>query len=266
MSKSQKKSRYPKRIVCFADFGSDFVAEVKGDKRIGGSYVFIHKNPVWKFFAFILYRLVATPVAFIYTKLFLRERYIGKKKLKGHDSYILYCLHNEKIGDAFSPSMISFPKPAYVVIHPANVMLPVIGKVLPMLGGIPTPSDLRGARNFSLAIEHRLKGKAAITVYPEAHVWPKCAMVRPFTDSAFDIAVRNSAPAFAVTRTYKRKRIFGYSCRTYIDGPFYADKTLGRTDAARALGAELHGVMEKRLSEHNEVEVIRYLKQLKHGE
>lgn len=255
-----KKDRYPKRTLYYNSFEGEFVDPVSAEKRIDKSYKYIRKNPLWRAAAFVAYRLIATPAAFVYTKLFLRQKTVGRSKLRGHRSFMLYCSHNEPVGDAFTPAMISFPRKAYVVVSPANVLLPVIGRVNPMLGALPTPSDLRAARNFQLAIDELLRGRCAVTVYPEAHVWPKCSFVRPFATGAFDPAVRSGAAVFCATRVYKRSRFFGYKCRVYIDGPFYPNTDLSRSAAAADLCDAVRRTMSERMRDEGEVEIIRYLK------
>ncbi len=255
--KKKKGSRYPKREVRFCGFDADFVDEVTSKRRIGRDYKYIHKNPLWHICAFILYRIIVFPIAFLYCKIALRQKIIGRKKLKGHRSYVLYCTHNEPVGDAMTPSQIAFPKKAHVVIHPDNVSLPVIGSILPMLGGLPTPTDLGGIRGYIRSTSEMLARGAVITVYPEAHVWPRCTLVRPFKSSAFDLAVRSGAAAFSVTRVYKKSRLFGFKCRLYIDGPFYPSSGTGAA-ARDELSALVRSSMEARAME-NEVEIIRYL-------
>lgn len=258
--KSEKGRKYPKKTEYYDSFEGEFVKDVPGSKRIDKNYKYIHKNFLWHMCAFAVYRLLATPFAFIYTKLFLRQKHIGKAKLRGVKSFVLYSNHNEPVGDAFTPSVVAFPRRTYVVVSPANVLLPVIGKVNPMLGALPTPSDIRAARNFSLATQQLLSGKrrCCITVYPEAHVWPKCTLLRPMAPTAFDIAARSGAPVFVSTRVYKKMKLFGHRAVVYIDGPFYPEDGLGRSEASVRLCETVRNTMSKRLSEGDNLDIIRY--------
>ena len=256
--KKEKRQRYPKRTEYYSSFEGEFVREVVGERKIDKDYKYLHKNFLWHILAFSVYRLIATPAAFIYTKLFLRQKYIGKRKLRGVRSFVLYSNHNEPVGDAFTPSMIAFPRRTYVVVSPANVLIPVIGRVNPMLGALPTPSDIRAARNFSASTEELLKERSCITVYPEAHVWPKCAFLRPTSHAAFDIAVRTGSPVFVSTRVYKKMRLFGWRACVYVDGPFYPDTALRRSEAAEKLSEQVRSAMERRLCESDNLEIIRY--------
>lgn len=253
----KKSSRYPKRVVTFDGFDADFVDEVSSKRRIGKDYKYRHKNPLWHACAFILYRMIVFPIAFLYCKIALRQKIIGRKKLKGHRSYVLYCMHNEPVGDAMTPSQVAFPKKAHVVIHPDNVALPIVGRILPMLGGLPTPTDLGGIRSYIRETSAMLSRGAVITVYPEAHVWPRCTFVRPFRESAFDLAVRSGVASFSVTRVYKRSRLFGFKCRLYVDGPFYPTAKSGSV-AREELSELVHSSMEARAKE-NELEIISYV-------
>lgn len=257
--KKEKSSRYPKRTVYYDSFDADFVNEVHSKRPVDKSYKYLHGNPLWHVASFLLYRVIVFPIAFLYCKLGMRQRIKGREKLRGVRSYVLYCMHNEPVGDALTPSQISFPKRAHVVISPDNIGLPVIGAALPMLGGLPTPTDLGGVRNYMRSTGELLRRGAAITVYPEAHVWQGCTTVRPFSSGAFDIPVRAKVPSYVATRVYKRSRFFGMHRVVYIDGPFYPSEGVGMIGARDELGEIVHRAMEARAAE-SDIEPVRYVK------
>lgn len=249
--------KYPKKIRYYTDFDTDFIGS-----GVAREFDFDYSacdRLLFRIGAFILYRLIATPVAFLHSALVLRQRVIGRKKLRGVKGGILVLNHTERIGDAFTPSVISFPTRCFVVVHADNLSLPVLGGVTSMLGAVPIPHDRKSAREYSLSIEKKLRRGDLVAIYPEAHLWEKYSGIRPFKDAALDPAVRNNAPVFACTRVYKKSRILGYKTRLYIDGPFYADVEKTRSAAARELSRLVHGIMTERAAESN-VEVIRYEK------
>lgn len=61
----------------------------------------------------------------------IKNRAILKKQ---KSAYFLYANHTSAAADPFIPTFTAFPKRVYVVVHPANVSMPVLGKLTPYLG------------------------------------------------------------------------------------------------------------------------------------
>ena len=247
--------RYPKKRVIYESFDTDFLSGESCPPRAAD-----YSEP--RFFrralSFVLYRLIATPIAFLHSRLVLRQRVIGRERLKGQSGFLLVGNHNEACGDAFSPSVVAFPRKTYVIVHRDNTSKPFLRSVTPSLGAIPVPQGIREARAFSERVGELIARGSAVAVYPEAHLWQKCSFLRPFELGAFDPAVRGGFPVFSMTRVYKRHRLFGYVTRLYIDGPFVADSSLSRSSAAAELAARVGEKMEERLKE-GDVCIIEYV-------
>ena len=221
---------------------------------IDGEYEYIHRG----FFAgikyFVLYRLIATPLAYLYCKIRFGERIVGRKKLTSYLRWarrhcsggaFLVGNHTQTVADAFTPNLVSFPTRNFTVISPENLNMPVIGRALGYLGGLPTPTSARGAIGFRSAVEQVIKGGGTVTVYPEGHLWPYYTGLRTFAPGALYYAVRLNAPVFTFTRVYRRG-IFGLRCIIYVDGPFYADGELPLKEAELRLGSCVFDTMKKR--------------------
>lgn len=247
----------PKKTIYYDSFDFDPVGSDIVPPKIDGSYRYLREGALERLGSALLYRLVATPVAAFYSKLILREKYVGSEKLP-RGSYFLFCNHTEKIGDAFSPSISQFPRRVYVVIGSKNLGIGGISSFLYSLGGIPLPDTPSAARNFRAAIEQRLKEGAVITVYPEAHLWPKYTGIRPFRAESFDLARMFDVPIYTATRTYQKDSL-GTRSLIYIDGPFTYDKTLGRRCGREKLACEVREIMQARASLSN-VEEIEYVR------
>lgn len=289
--------RYPKRVRYYREYTDDFIGS--GESRTLSFDYCSDRRFGFRLGSFVLYRLIATPIAFLHSSLVLRQRVKGRDKLRAFrrevkrmkreaqkgecasasvsknasdgagvsteksaptPGVLLVCNHSERVGDAFTPSVAAFPVRTHVVVHPDNLALPVLGRLTAMLGAIPVPHDLPSARDFSRSVCDKLERGHAVAVYPEAHLWEKYTGIRPFADSALDPAVRCGAPVFACTRVYLRRPIVGYVTRLYIDGPFYPDASLSRSAACRELSARVRERMQERVKESN-VEVIKYIKE-----
>lgn len=237
-------------------------------KTIDGSYVYCHDSLFKRFTHFFWYRLVATPTAFVYTKLKFHHKIIGREKLKPfcHTGYFLYGNHTQDIGDAFIPSMLNFPQQDYCIVHPNNVSMPVLGKITPSLGALPLPDDMHAYRNFLKAVERRISENHTVVIYPEAHIWPYYTKIRPFPDASFHYPIKYDAPAFCFTNTYqKRKHSQKPNMVTYIDGPFYPDPTLPAGQRKHELRDRIYACMCQR-AENSNVVTIQYIKKdTEHG-
>lgn len=213
-----------KKKVYYSRSDEEFSGVTKNTIAIDKSFKFLHKNIFWRILAFIVYRVIMTPFAFIYCKLKFSLKAIGTEKLrKFKKGCMMYANHTLLAGDAFIPNITTFPKKNYVIVNADNVSTPGTKNIVTMCGAIPIPDDIQAYRFFLNAIEKRLLQNACITVYPEAHIWPYYTGVRNFTESSFRYPVKYDVPIFVSTTTFQKKK-HGTTPRVtvYIDGPFYA--------------------------------------------
>lgn len=239
----------------------DFFFQSKPLPRIDESYKY-KKGFFGKLYEFFLHRIVAPPIAFPYIKLFLREKYYGKEKLKPYrkHGYFLYLNHTQPVADAVSPNVMIFPKKLYIIVNKENLALPAIGKATRFLGAIPLPDNLKAAKNFSGTISDVISKGAAVALYPEAHVWPYYTGIRDFDATSIEPAVKNNAPVFTVTRVYKsRGKNKKPRHELYIDGPFFPDTELSKREAREKLKTEILTAMKERAA-LSDTEWVRYIK------
>lgn len=255
-------SKLPSIIYYEDERNDEFSPAVITPKRIDGNWVYIHKS-LWKRLThFFWYRIVATPLAFLYLKLHFRHKVIGRKTLpRGKkNGYFLFGNHTQPVGDAVLPSMLTYPKHAYTIVHANNVSMPVLGRITPSLGALPLPDDLAAARNFAKAVETRTREGRAVVVYPEAHIWPYYTGIRPFPDDAFSYPIRLGVPVYCFTNTYQKRR-HGRKPRivTYVDGPFLPDPALRGAAQRKDLRDRVYAKMCERAA-NSTIDVIRYVR------
>ncbi len=258
----KKGNSLPVKTVYYADENNDefSVSNIKA-RKIDKNYVYINKSFLWRIGRFFAYRLVATPIAFLYSKLFLAQRVKNKKAVRSFrkKGYFLFVNHTQQIGDAFLPNVALFPKSVYMIVHPDNVSQKFFGKVTPYLGAIPTPTTISAMRNFRNAVEKRILEGNCITVYPEAHIWPYYTGIRNFSSTSFSFPVDFDEPSFVMTNTYKKRKLFKRPrIVSYIDGPFYPNPDVPKRDRAEDLRNRIYNKMKER-SELSDCEYIRYL-------
>ncbi len=252
--------KYPLRTEYFDSYATDFNKENYKKVKIGRDYSYSSERRKDRLFFFILYRVIMTPIAVLHTRLFSRTRIIGKDKLKKNckGGFFLYGNHTSPIGDALAPGAVTLPICAHTVISSKNMSIPFLGNLLPALGAIPIPTDPRAARGFNEAVKKRINEGHAVVIYPEGHLWPFMKDLRPFGADVLSLQDRLNAPAFTMTRVYKKKKGSFY-CELYIDGPFLPDRTLSAAKAREKLYREIRGAMEARCAQ-SDIEIIRYKK------
>ena len=231
--------------------------------RVGADYPYLPKGWLYRFLSFLAYRVVMKPFAYLYCKARFALRIRGREVLRPFHKtgYYLYLNHTLMAGDAFIPNLLDYSKRTYVAVHPDNISLPVAGRFIRLCGAIPTPTSLHAHKPFCEALSTRVREGACVAIYPEAHIWPWCTMIRDFPDISFDYPIRDGAPVFAATVTYAKRRV-GKTPRVtvFVDGPFYPDPTLPRREARARLRDAVHAAMTARAKENSTYARVRYVK------
>ena len=216
----------------------------------------------------VIYYGIMRQVAWLYMKAVYGHRIVNKKVLRKyrHTGYFLYGNHTNPVADAFIPSLLSFPKGAYIIVHPNNVSMPVLGHLTPCMGALPLPDTMDAMRHFTKRIENVIKAGKCVTIYPEAHIWPYYTDIRPFKKDSFGYPIGLKTPVFAFTNTY-RKRPFRRTpgMVTYIEGPFFPDESLPSGERKQELRDRVYAAM-KADTVHSNIEVIKYIKKEDTGE
>ncbi len=237
------------------ELNDDFAGTNIKQKPLSTNYKYF-RNPIRRGWAFLFYYCIAIPIVFVAQKIIFRERIIGKKKLKKErkNGYFLYANHIRAMGDAFTPTLITFPKKLNIVVSPDAVSNWFLKRLVEDLGGMPTPNSMAGLKNYYGAIKRHIDEKHAIVIYPEAHVWPFYKDIRPFKDTSFRFPAELKKPIYTATTTMKKKRFGnGVTTKVYIDGPFYADENLTVKENQKRLRDIAYEVMVERskLSTHS---------------
>ncbi len=259
---NNESDKSTENIRYYRDFNQDFVETTDQAHGIPASYKWHHTNLLYRFCAVFVYA-AAVVFSYIYTIFVLHIKIENRRafgKCKG-EGIFLYGNHTLPMGDAFAPARYIFPRRLYTVVSAANLGIPVLGKLLPMIGALVVPENPGDMKKLMNAMEYHLKHKRVIIIFPEAHQWPYCSFIRPFEETSFDFPVRFDAPTFCMTTTFQRRRHGDKpKITTYIDGPFYPDQTLGKKKAKKKLHDEVYECMKKR-SENTTYEYIRYVKE-----
>ncbi len=255
----------PHKIIYYSDELRDDFANTKGAKpiKVTADYKFLKKGPLWRLGSFILYRFIATPLVYLFCRLFYGVRIENRRalqKIKG--GFFLYGNHTQHVCDAFIPTLVTFPKRAYIVTSTDAVAIPVVKILVRMLGGIPLPTERKGMIPFFGATKSLAEHHSVVMIYPEAHIWPYYTKIRPFGDGAFLYPVKTGHPAAAFTVTYRERKIFKNRhplITVRVSEPFYPDTSLPANKARRKLRDEVYDFMVRSAS-CDQPEYYKYIK------
>lgn len=243
----------------YKSYNDDFVQSKNQNYKLKENYKWIKNNIFYKIISRAIY-FIAQIVGFFYCKFGLHVQIKNRNILRRYkkQGYFIYGNHTQPVGDVFIPAYVTSSKRIYAVVSTSNLGIPIIGKLLPMLGALPIPETLKDIKKLKEAIQIRIKQRKCVVIYPEAHVWPYYTKIRPFPETAFKFPVECNAPVFSMTTTYQ-KRKFGKKPKiiVYIDGPFINDYKLTKKENVEQIHQQIYQTMKNR-SSNSTYEYIKY--------
>lgn len=248
-----------REVRFYREFTDDFEETAQQNFQLPDDYQWVKTDLLSKILSGLIYFL-AIVFSSVYCPLFLHMSVKGRRNLKGIKSgFFIYGNHTQPLGDVFIPALTVLPRRIYTVVSPANYGIPVIGKILPYLGALPITDSVKGVKELSKAMEKRLKKFHPVVIYPEAHVWEYCTMIRPFPSTSFKFPVKIDVPAFSMTVTYRKSKLFKKpKMVVYLDGPFYGEGKSAK-ERAENLHQKVYNTMVSR-SKESDFEYISYRK------
>lgn len=254
-----------KKVIYYKDELNDEFSTAKiTPKFIGENYKYKH-GKVWNVCSYIIQNFLSMPIKIGYAKIKFRIKFVGKEKIKPYKKtgYFVYANHTQPFADTFIPSLGMYPKRNFLIVNPENVSIKPFGKLIEMLGAIPIPGNKTAMKNFLHIIEERIYNNNAITIYPEAHIWPYYTGIRPFKSVSFKYPIELGKPVFCMTNTYQKigKDKNGKKVKivTYIDGPFWPNEELSGKEQKQDLRDRVYTKMVER-SKNSNIDVIEYRK------
>lgn len=251
------------RVIYYSDELNEEFSSAKIEPRvIDKNYKYEHKSKMWNVSTFLVQNVISVPVKFLYAKLKFRVKYIGREKLKPYKkkAYFVYGNHTQEFADTFLITNAIFPKRNYYIVNPENVSMKFLGNFVQKLGAIPIPNHINGMKNFLAEIERKIKKGYSISIFPEAHIWPYYTKIRNFKSVSFKYPVEYDTPVFCVTNTYQERKKGKVKITTYIDGPFFIDKSLKtKNEQKQDLRDRVYNCMVER-SKNSTFEYIKYIK------
>lgn len=227
---------------------------------VDGRFPFLREGTLYRFFKFIVYRVLVTPIAFFYCKLKFRLRIEGKEKLKGKCGCFLYGNHTQVPGDGFLSAIVPFPIESHVLVNSDNVALSGTRTLMQMLGALPIPTVRDGFPAFEAAVRYHIQKGRCVVVFPEAHIWPYATVIRPFSAVSCRYPVELCAESFAFTVTYRQSRRGKPRMVVFVDGPFVGEGDT-RKERQQNLRDKLFSAMTRRAEMPENHAFVRYVRE-----
>ena len=250
-----------RRYYYFDERNDDFAATDIHTKPTPADYDYQPKNIFYRFFKPIVYYLVLLLVV-VEVRLLLfvpvKNRRVLRRRRDRKKGYFLYSNHTSYLTDAISPPAAAFPRPCSVVVGPDALSIPGMKLLLRFVGAIPTPQALASFRPFEAEIRRIYERGGAISIFPEAHIWPKYSAIRDFPAVSFAYPVRLNAPCFARTTIYRKTRSGRTRRMVVYDGPFYPDPGLPAAQAKADLCRRVKERMRERCEQYQSSPDARY--------
>ena len=162
----------------------------------------LHHSLIYKILSSLLY-LIAYPILFLITKIFLGLKIEGRENLsKVGDEYIVVANHINMI-DCAMIALSIFPRVPYFLTLQSNLEIPFIKYLVMLFRGLPIPRNKSGKEKMVNTINKLLKNGEVVGIYPEGHLIPYCDIIREFKNGAFNFSVKNNVPIIPVVFTYR---------------------------------------------------------------
>ena len=250
------------KTIYYTDELNDEFSEAKiVPRKIDENFKY-NKNPIWDFCSLLCQNIFSMPIKILHSRIKFHHKFIGKEKFKKckNEGYFIYCNHTQPFEDTFIPSLGNFPKRNFLIVNPENISMKGSGWLVELLGAIPVPGNKGAMRNFINEINKRIFQKHSITIYPEAHIWPFYTGIRNYKAVSFKYPVKLNKPSYVITNTYQKygKKMNKLRIVSYVDGPYYPDKSLNERDSYIELRNRIYRLMVER-SKNSNISYIKYL-------
>lgn len=253
-----------KKVVYYQDeIKDDFAENPTKEFKIEDDFKYIHKNPIYNFFAFILYHIIAKPIFYLILKVKYHVRVKNKKAIRQlrNTGFFVYTNHSQNIIDAFINHTMVFHRKGHIIANNDVYSLKGLTTIVNMLGTLPTPNNMIQSKHLYDAIKHNIDKNHVVVIFPEAHVWPYYNDVRPFLDTSFIFPVALNKPIVVTTVVYRQRKIFKNAhpyITLYVSKPIFPKLGVPVKENQSYLRDIAYCTMKANVRKYKSYEYIRY--------
>lgn len=256
----------PKKVVYYHDaLADDFAGTKIKRKPLPENFKYAHRDIFSRFFSWFLYWVIAVPILYWPIKWHFAIKVKGKKNLRmvRHKGLFFYTNHTQIIDAMLLQLYVAGPRRTYIVADQDATSIPGIRYLVQLLGCIPVPETPKQHKDFVDCIQYRIKQRRAISIFPEAHIWPFSTHIRPFGDASFVYPAELNSPVVPVCVTYHKRRIrknMAPGMVVHVGKPIYPDLTLSLAERKAKLRKKVYDFMLDMSAEDENVEYISYVR------
>lgn len=173
-------------------------------RNIDENYNFLPTNIIFKVCSFFI-RIFAIIVLSIYNKIVFGLKVKGREKIKDlkGKAYVSICNHVNFL----DCTMVACALKEYSLYQPTlkdNFNIPIVGRLVRILGGIPIPQSVKGVNIFNKVVSEILNSNKVVHFFPEGVLIPYDKGIRNFKRGAFKCAYDNNVPIVPMVIKYRK--------------------------------------------------------------
>lgn len=259
----------PKKTVYYSDpLNDDFAGTKISHKPLPDNFKYAHKDVFSRILSFLIYWVIAVPLLFLPVKLIYGIKVKGKKNLRmiRRKGCFFYTNHTQIVDAMLIQLYVAGPRRTYIVADQDATSIRGIRYLVQLLGCIPVPETPKQHKEFVECLKYRIKQRRGVSIFPEAHIWPYCTHIRPYTDDSFVYPAEIGCPVVPVCTTYRPHHLHKNKApkmTVHVGKPIYPDPSLSLADRKKALRNHVYEFMLDWACEDENVEYIRYVKKPK---
>lgn len=220
--------------------------------RVDARYRFINRNIFFRIGSWLLFYIIAIPLLDIVSLLFFGLKIHGKKNLRYLKGGAVTVTNHFHYLDSPMVACTLFPRKPLFATLKSNLEIPVVRRLIRLLGGVPIPESPKALHAFMESMRTQLLKGRIVHFYPEASLWPWHNELRPFRNGAFHLAVKSGVPVIPMVFTFRDSK--GLLSK-FRKKPL-VDLNIGKPEYPAQSGTERSKILEMRSAVHNAMEAM----------
>ncbi len=172
--------------------------------RVDEKYRFVNRNIFFRLGSSLLFYFIAIPLLSLVSRLFFGLKIVGKKNLRYLKGGAVTVTNHIHMLDSPMVACTLFPRKPFFATLKANFEIPVVRRLIRLLGGVPIPESPKAMHAFMESMRAQLEKGRIVHFYPEASLWPWYDKLRPFRNGAFHLAVKSGVPVLPMVFTFRK--------------------------------------------------------------
>ena len=174
--------------------------------RVDARYRFVNRNIFFRLGSSLLFYVIAIPLLDIVSRVFFGLRIKGKKNLRYLKGGAVTVTNHIHALDSPMVACTLFPRRPFFATLKSNLEIPVVRRLVRLLGGVPIPESPKALHAFMDSMREELSKGRIVHFYPEASLWPWHDSLRPFRNGAFHLAVKSDVPVVPMVFTFREAK------------------------------------------------------------